>query len=80
MHVRAHVTSMTIEGSGAFGGMNVAIDGDGTSSSDLYYSAGDGILKAVALDLQQNLRMVVESQGDMVVPIAQHVTGTVVRK
>lgn len=80
MRVRTKVTSMTIAGSGSFGGMNMVIDGDGTCSSDLYYTAADGILKVSNIDCLSNYRMAVNGDGQMVIPVSQRVTGSMVRK
>jgi hypothetical protein len=64
IRVRAQMTGMTLEGSGdvAGQGINMAIDGDGTSSSVLYYAATDGLLYARTVESDINLRLAVPAQ------------------
>jgi hypothetical protein len=78
--VRAELTSMSIEGSGKVQGMDMVIDGDGTSLITNYYDTENGILFATTTNAEINARISISGGMDMIVPMAVTLNSTMVRK
>jgi len=78
--VRSEVTSMTIEGSGTVQGMEMAIDGDGTSVNANYYQVDNGILVASNGETEMNTRIALTGPMELVIPMTMKMNTSTVRK
>lgn len=78
--VRSEATKLTVEGSGNVQGMDMTMDGDGTSLALAYYSLSDGLLLASTLDSQIDTRLSLSGMGAMIIPITSRTRMEIVRK